>query len=183
MGFKGYFKAGKPKPAAGAAAAPAASLPPITEKVPATHARSSTYGTPRNMSSRASIAPSTRSSAFVDDIKHEVMCNFVYQQQCSHLWVSDGSGELEGVLLKKSKHEYISCPPQLATSPFAGACMALGAQVSSGHSAAMSETCADITVERHDRQLEDHQDLPGMVTRRRRRSLDERPPCSDSTIN
>ncbi|MCJ1336705.1 hypothetical protein MMC09_001983 [Bachmanniomyces sp. S44760] len=128
MGFKGYFKAGKPKPAAGAAAAPAASLPPITEKVPATHARSSTYGTPRNMSSRASIAPSTRSSAFVDDIKHEVMCNFVYQQQCSHLWVSDGSGELEGVLLKKSKHEYISCPPQLATSPFAGACMALGAQ-------------------------------------------------------
>jgi len=65
----------------------------------------------------------------LDDIKHEVMVNYLYQQQCSHLWVSDGSGEIEGVLLRKAKSQYMACPPQLATSPFAGACVALNVSV------------------------------------------------------
>ena len=67
----------------------------------------------------------------MDDIKHEVMCNFLYQQQCSHLWVSDGSGELEGVLLKKSRHNYMACPPQLVQSEFAEAIATLNVAVSS----------------------------------------------------
>ncbi|KAK5461395.1 hypothetical protein LTS15_003458 [Exophiala xenobiotica] len=50
-------------------------------------------------SSAASIsgksAHSTK-SAFLEDIKHEIMVSHLYQQQCSHLWVSDGSGEREG---------------------------------------------------------------------------------------
>lgn len=66
----------------------------------------------------------------MDEIKHEVMVNYLYQQQCSHLWVSDGSGDLEGVLLRKSRNHYMTCPPQLANSPFAIACAALNCQVS-----------------------------------------------------
>lgn len=56
------------------------------------------------------------------------MVNYLYQQQCSHLWVSDGSGEIEGVLLRKSKNTYMACPPQLGSSPFAAACAALNVQ-------------------------------------------------------
>lgn len=130
MGLKNYFKAGK-----GAAAAPqpatAPSPPPMREKEPSrTYTDNMELGsTPRFGSSRASLAPSTRSS-FVDDIKHEVMVNYLYQQQCSHLWVSDGSGELEGVLLRKARNLYMACPPQLAHSAFAVACAALNCQVS-----------------------------------------------------
>jgi hypothetical protein len=65
----------------------------------------------------------------MDDIKHEVMVNYLYQQQCSHLWVSDGSGESEGVLLRKARNHYLACPPQLANSPFAIACAELNVQV------------------------------------------------------
>lgn len=65
---------------------------------------------------------------FLDDIKHEVMVNYLYQQQCSHLWVSDGSGEIEGVLLRKSRGQYMACPPSLGNSPFAMACAALNVQ-------------------------------------------------------
>lgn len=65
---------------------------------------------------------------FLDDIKHEVMVNYLYQQQCSHLWVSDGSGEIEGVLLRKARGQYMACPPQLGNSPFALACAALNVQ-------------------------------------------------------
>jgi hypothetical protein len=72
---------------------------------------------------------STGSSVFLDDIKHEVMVNYLYQQQCSHLWVSDGSGEIEGVLLRKARGQYMACPPQLGNSPFAMACAALNVQV------------------------------------------------------
>ena len=78
--------------------------------------------------SRVSMAMSTYSS-FVDDIRHEAMCNYLYQQQCSKLWVSDGSGELEGVLVRKGRHEYTSYPPALVDSPFAAACSAMNVHV------------------------------------------------------
>ncbi|KAE9380418.1 hypothetical protein N431DRAFT_395257 [Stipitochalara longipes BDJ] len=125
MGLGSYFKA-KPEPAA----------PVMTEKTPAaTPSPHHSYNmelqppTSRFGSSRNSISNrSTQSSTFLDDIKHEVMVNYLYQQQCSHLWVSDGSGEIEGVLLRKSKNTYMACPPQLGSSAFAAACAALNVQ-------------------------------------------------------
>lgn len=86
--------------------------------------------TPRFDSSRNSVsARSDAGSSMLDDIKHEVMVNYLYQQQCSRLWVSDGSGELEGVLLRKARNTYMACPPQLGTSHFARACAASNFQV------------------------------------------------------
>ncbi|KAF4595382.1 Glycosyl transferase, family 2 [Ophiocordyceps camponoti-floridani] len=79
-------------------------------------------------SSSGRSTPSTRSSVFLDDIKHEVMVNYLYQQQCSQLWVSDGSGEVEGVLLRKTRGCYMACPPRLGSSPFAIACAAMNLQ-------------------------------------------------------
>ncbi|KAK3367330.1 glycosyl transferase family group 2-domain-containing protein [Lasiosphaeria ovina] len=81
---------------------------------------------PQSISGRS--VRSAGSSMFLDDIKHEVMVNYLYQQQCSHLWVSDGSGEIEGVLLRKARGQYMACPPQLGNSPFAMACAALNVQ-------------------------------------------------------
>ena len=86
---------------------------------------------PQSLSGRS--MRSTGSSMILDDIKHEVMVNYLYQQQCSHLWVSDGSGEIEGVLLRKSRRQYIACPPQLGSSPFALACAAMNVQVRRNH--------------------------------------------------
>ncbi|GFP57349.1 hypothetical protein ACSS6W_010370 [Trichoderma asperelloides] len=82
----------------------------------------------RPQSSSGASTPSIQSSLFLDDIKHEVMVNYLYQQQCSQLWVSDGSGEIEGVLLRKARGHYMACPAQLASSPFALACAALNVQ-------------------------------------------------------
>jgi len=65
----------------------------------------------------------------MEDIKHEVMVNYLFQQQCSALWVGDGSGQLEGIMLRKAKGFYMSCPPQLVDSPFGLACAALNVQV------------------------------------------------------
>jgi hypothetical protein len=87
---------------------------------------------PELASSRLSIAPSMQSaqSSYLDEIKHEVMVNYLYQQQCSRLWVSDGSGEVEGVLLRKARNRYLACPPTLTSSVFAMACAELNVQVS-----------------------------------------------------
>ncbi|KAK3904015.1 glycosyl transferase family group 2-domain-containing protein [Staphylotrichum tortipilum] len=99
---------------------PTPSLRPDSELHPPTPR----YGSrPQSVSGRS--MRSTGSSVFLDDIKHEVMVNYLYQQQCSHLWVSDGSGEIEGVLLRKARGQYMACPPQLGNSPFAMACAAL----------------------------------------------------------
>jgi hypothetical protein len=86
--------------------------------------------TPRLISRPSTSNGSSKSSTFMDDIKHEVMVNYLYQQQCSHLWVGDTNGDYEGVLLRKSKNAYMACPPQLGDSQFAAACAALNVQVS-----------------------------------------------------
>jgi hypothetical protein len=57
------------------------------------------------------------------------MVNYLYQQQCSRLWVSDGCGEIEGVLLRKARNHYLACPPALIGSAFAMACAYLNVQV------------------------------------------------------
>ena len=87
---------------------------------------------PEQASSRLSIAPSMQSTqgSYLDEIKHEVMVNYLYQQQCSRLWVSDGSGEVEGVLLRKARNRYLACPPALTGSVFAMVCAELNVQVS-----------------------------------------------------
>ncbi|ROV98715.1 hypothetical protein VMCG_06806 [Cytospora schulzeri] len=56
------------------------------------------------------------------------MVNYLYQQQCARLWVSNGNSGLEGVIVRKSRTQYLACPPQLAYTPFAHAIAALGVQ-------------------------------------------------------
>jgi len=138
MGIGGYFKADgrdsrspsgqgtlalsvSEKPASGRTSHNDLELQPPTPKF---------NSRPQSISARS--ARSTRSngsSMFLDEIKHEVMVNYLYQQQCANLWLSDGSGEIEGVLLRKSRGQYMACPQQLSTSPFATACAALNVQV------------------------------------------------------
>lgn len=47
----------------------------------------------------------------INDMKTEIMCNYLHQQQLKKMW-SNGSLE-EGVLLKKSRGEYTCCPSDL----------------------------------------------------------------------
>jgi cellulose synthase/poly-beta-1,6-N-acetylglucosamine synthase-like glycosyltransferase len=140
MGIGSYFKAEKPqaKPAV-TPASPSRSNARHQQQPSASENQTSSLRpdselqppTPRYSSRPQSISGrSVRStgSSVLDDIKHEVMVNYLYQQQCSHLWVSDGSGEIEGVLLRKARGQYMACPPQLGNSPFALACAALNVQ-------------------------------------------------------
>ena len=162
MGLKNYLKPSKkaeaPKPAE---PAPMSEKPPAYQGTPGMSA----VGTPRNFgSSRASIAPSTRSSTMVDEIKHEVMVNYLHQQQCGHMWVADGTGALEGVLLKKYRGEYLACPPDLINSQFADACRALNVQVGS----LFPRLWSSVLIPRlgcHDCQLQSHCNVPWLVRR------------------
>jgi hypothetical protein len=47
----------------------------------------------------------------INDMKTEIMCNYLHQQQLKKMW-ANGSRE-EGVLLKKSKDDYTCCPSDL----------------------------------------------------------------------
>ncbi|KAK4117397.1 hypothetical protein N656DRAFT_699381 [Canariomyces notabilis] len=141
MGIGGYFKAQKPspteKPNPASGKQTNQHAPPSVSETPGFDLSSRPNSelhppTPRFSSRPQSLSGrsvrSMGSSVFLDDIKHEVMVNYLYQQQCSHLWVSDGSGEIEGVLLRKARGQYMACPPQLGNSPFALACAALNVQ-------------------------------------------------------
>jgi hypothetical protein len=141
MGIGDYFKAKKPETPGSASAdseKPTSLSPARPSRSPVSPNGSSPDGSimelqppaSRFNSARNSFSNrSTQSSTFLEDIKHEVMVNYLYQQQCSALWVSDGSGLVEGVLLRKAKQQYMACPPALGDTPFAAACAALNVQV------------------------------------------------------
>lgn len=67
------------------------------------------------VSDRASLQPTPHfpndSIADDRDLKAEIMCNYLYQQQLKKMWSNGGSEE--GVILKKSRGEYMSCPSDL----------------------------------------------------------------------
>ncbi|KAI9809250.1 MAG: hypothetical protein M1825_002541 [Sarcosagium campestre] len=118
MGLRGYFKA-KAVPTSAKTVDTEKSAGP--EDSPSSHLQSS-----RNSISGRSFAST---NSHVEDIKHEVMVNFLYQQQCSNLWVGDQSGDVEGVVLRKSKGNYLAVPPELGQSEFLRACATLNVQV------------------------------------------------------
>lgn len=159
MGLKSYFKAPKPKEG------PPAAQHVSSEKAPAPSPSDAGLLQPAPAHTRRnSSAPSTRStgsSVFFDEIKHEVMVNYLYQQQCSYLWVGELAGEAEGVLLRKQRGHYMACPPQLAATPLATSCAALNVQVRLALLCCgpLGDLCANPPV-RHDGKLPRHQDLP-----------------------
>lgn len=131
MGFMSYFK---PKAAASSAASKSSPAGEAElEKAPPSPVHPAhdpdLLSTPRFGSSGNSMSGRSFQSSHMEDIKHEVMVNYLYQQQCSHLWVSDQSGHLEGVLLRKNRGNYMACPPDLAGSEFLRACSVLNVHV------------------------------------------------------
>jgi hypothetical protein len=128
MGLKDYFRAKPP--------VEASADPPAIRQQPLDDLDLRPPFMPGSGSGSTSGVGSSRSSAFmIDDIKHEVMVNYLHQQQCSNLWINlnaapgESSGD-EGVLLRKSKGHYIACPVSLNNSLFTEACVALNVHVS-----------------------------------------------------
>lgn len=54
-----------------------------------------------------------RNSSMADlvELKTDIMCNWLQQQQAEKMWSSNGRGE--GVMLKKARDEYMCCPNDL----------------------------------------------------------------------
>ena len=170
MGIGSYFKAEippqtpiGPPPRRPSHRASVSLHAPIEEKIPpAAVVELNSAAVPKFAAGPPSIAPSTGTNGLLDDIKHEVMVNYLYQQQCSQLWVGDNSGEIEGVLLRKSRGQYMACPPQLGQSPFAIACTALNVQVRLRFPAP-TNTMLIFCLVCDDGQLSCHQDVSSMV--------------------
>lgn len=78
----------------------------------------------------AQSAQSMANSALNSETRHKVMVNYLYQQQCTRLWVAEGHTQVEGCLVRRSRGEYVACPTPLITSPFAIAMEELDVKVS-----------------------------------------------------
>lgn len=129
MGFlKSYLAPGKAKKEAeekkavihekqAEAAGPASAFAPKSEFP-------SAVGTPGNGttpwgSRPASLYPNDQRKSQMDelnDIKCDVMVNWLYHQQMEALWTAGGQDE--GVILKKSKGQYTCCPADIVDEPF-----------------------------------------------------------------
>lgn len=127
MGLGSYFKA-KPKREPSSAPEPERLEQPTPQYADNMEMPPSPqFGSSKNSISGHSYLSGT---SHIEDIKHEVMISFLYQQQCSNMWVNDQSGHVEGVVLRKLRGNYLACPPALAQSDFQRACSSLNVQVS-----------------------------------------------------
>ncbi|RDW88348.1 hypothetical protein BP6252_00380 [Coleophoma cylindrospora] len=64
----------------------------------------------------------------VDDIKHQVILNYLWQKQRGLMWITDTTGQNEGVMVRKNRTEYLCRPTNLSLSPFAEAMSLLNVQ-------------------------------------------------------
>jgi hypothetical protein len=81
-------------------------------------------------SSRPASRHSVKSTTGVgDEARHHIMLSYIFQHQQSSLWIDDTSGEIEGAMIRKSRHNYLCSPPHLANSPLAHAMDVLNVQV------------------------------------------------------
>lgn len=97
------------------------SRPPMTP-------RASRTPTTRSRRASASASMTAKSNEFIDDVRHEVMVTYLYQQQCSRLWV--GSTSTEGCFVRKGRGQYEAFPPALVDTPLGHAIRALNVGVS-----------------------------------------------------
>lgn len=72
---------------------------------------------------------STMSNVELGDMKNEVMVNYLYQQQCTNLWVAEGAGATEGCILRKDQGDYTTCPQTLQDSLLLASMRILNVQV------------------------------------------------------
>lgn len=79
--------------------------------------------------SRSSI--NSRIGEGFHNLKYEAQANYLHQQQQERMWTT-GNDEDQGVVLKKSRDEYVCCPDSIASSPhgFAAAIQKLNVRVS-----------------------------------------------------
>lgn len=69
-----------------------------------------------------------RDTQFIHDIRHDIIINHLYEKQVGSRWISDFSGAIEGVLLKKARGEYITFPEPLVESTLAQSIATLNVQ-------------------------------------------------------
>lgn len=87
---------------------------------PAAGSSTSGTATPGTWSRPASLYPAGdfRNSQHeeINEIKCDVMVNWLYQQQMERLWTAGGVDE--GVVLKKSRGAYTCCPADITEEPY-----------------------------------------------------------------
>lgn len=93
---------------------------PQEDVTPAAGGITSGTATPGSWSRPASLAPvgDFRMSQHdeINEIKCDVMVNWLYQQQMERLWTAGGVDE--GVVLKKSRGAYTCCPADITEEPY-----------------------------------------------------------------
>lgn len=127
MGIKNIMKLGKK-------AAPAPAFEPAAMTAQSNDSASALGSGMSSM--KSSMAPSiisgmsTPKKGYVDEIRHEVMCNYLYQQQAGKLWIDQREELEQGIIIRRSRGNYVAAPPDLAYSRLAANCSALNVQVS-----------------------------------------------------
>lgn len=81
-------------------------------------------------SSSTSIRSKGSLNRQIHEIRHTVILNYIWHKQNAFSWISDYSGKCEGVIIRKSRDEYLCRPAALATSSFARAVADMNLQVS-----------------------------------------------------
>lgn len=124
MGLKNYFKAGKKD----VATEPASASPP-TPDMEMKEGGSGSSSAKSSMPASIYSGASSPKKHYVEEIRHEVMCNYLYQQQCGKGWTDQREDLEQGILIRKSRGAYVAAPPDLAYSRLAANCSAMNVQV------------------------------------------------------
>jgi len=130
MGFKNYFQTTVPTPTSHAMVETEKFHGALPGRLASSPSGPEVYSLSPSPSARPSSSRAAEEERLVDDIKHQVVLNHLYQHQCSSLWIRDYSDNIEGTMVRRKRNDYLFKPQGLETSSFAKAMTGLNVQVS-----------------------------------------------------
>lgn len=82
------------------------------------------YSAAPSVDASRSVSPDTQLGidqrrATLGLVKNQVMINYLYQQQGNNGWRSEKAGPQEGVILKATREQFLSYPPEMVDTPLA----------------------------------------------------------------
>lgn len=123
MSLFSYFKISKPQKSQSSKEKAPVAPTPIDNNPP----QNGNYSEPSpTASSRQSVYSNNR----LDDIRHQVILNHLWQKQRGLMWIMDNPAQHEGVMVRRDRTEYLCRPPALASSAFGTAMKIMNVSVS-----------------------------------------------------
>ncbi|KAF2170004.1 hypothetical protein M409DRAFT_64391 [Zasmidium cellare ATCC 36951] len=75
--------------------------------------------------SNSDVSMTSKDTIYNDNVQRDIIVSYLFQRQCTSMWIQDVAGTTEGVILKRTNNDFLALPISLKGTMFQKAVMSL----------------------------------------------------------